>query len=261
MSQCPTSLHKLILIFLLPFIVFSATAQDNNASGIGFSTGYSYWLLRDELQSIRNFGGSTVPVSLSFFRNRSGKSFLIEGSYQKANLSAETSRMTSDMYLAQLNLAFQRKFSRTVPLQVEAGLYLTNQFSSRTYSFNSPFAGQDPFTGEFFTSPAAIVTLDRALGASSHLSWQVQYSPVAYLFSRDHHPIRGFPTLGDVPRGMVLLPDFHDLQSTLQLSEQINPRIAIGFAYRWRYMQYRRGYLFQAANHQLEIGFNIMFKK
>lgn len=261
MSQCPTSLHKLFLIVFLPAIVFSANAQESKESGIGVGTGYSYWFLRDELQSIRNFSGITIPVRLSFFRNHSKKTFLMEGSYQKTNLSADTSPMTAGMHTGQLNVVFQRRISNAGPLEVEAGVFLTNQFSARTYSFNSPFAGQDPFTGEFFTSPAAVLTLGRALGAGSHLSWQIHYSPLAYLFSRDHHPIRGFPTFGDVPRGMVLLPDFHDFQSTLRFSEQINLRVNISFAYRWRYMQYRRGYLFQAANHQLEVGFNIKLDK
>lgn len=257
MSQCPVSFHPLFLIFFLQSVLFSANAQDSNESGIGLGTGYSYWFLHDELQSIRNFTGSTVPVRLSFFRNHSRKTFLMEASYQKADLSATTSKMTSRMYTAQFNLAFQRKISNAGPLEVEAGVFLTNQFSARTYSFNSPFAGQDPFTGEFFASPAALMTLGRALGARSYISWQVQYSPLAYLFSRDYHPIRGFQTFGDVPRGVVLLPDFHDFQSTLRFSEQINPRLNVSLAYRWRYMQYRRGYLFQAANHQLEAGFNI----
>ena len=133
------------------------------------------------------------------------------------------------------------------------GVRLANQLSARTYSFNSPVAGQDPFTGEFFTSPALAVRATKGIKENAALSWQVSYSPLAYLFSRGHHPIRAFQTFGDIPRGVVLVPHFHDFQSVVAFSRNVGERFSMSVNYAWRFVQYNRSYPLQAGNHTLAL--------
>ncbi|WOK04665.1 hypothetical protein [Imperialibacter roseus] len=250
---------KQILVFLLLcFLSFgSLYAQGSPTSmpaRLGVSTGFRSFLIRDELESFRNFSGGAVPVGVTWEKEKGFGEWHLEAAVAMSRLTADNSRLKLKTFVSNMDVQYLTNLSRSKTggrLSVHGGINLVNQASSRTYAFNSPIGGQDPFTGEFFSSPELIVKLRNTIKKGRRLEWSIAWGSMAYLISRDYHPIRGFQRFRDVPKGMVFANNFLDLASSLCYSIPLTDKTILSTAYKWRYLRYERNYPFQMANHEL----------
>lgn len=242
-------------LFLLLTDVAGQSSAEKPARYLGVTTGYRHFLVRDELESFRNFSGGSIPAGLVYVSQRPKTAFQVQTSAVRALLDTENSAMEVDIFVSNIDLSYMwnlpiEKWAKTT---LSGGVRLVNQASARTYFFNSPIGGQDPFTGEFISAPGAVARFTRAMSKRSSISWKMGWSPAAYLISRDFHPIRGFPTFADVPKGFVFLGSFGDVDSEISYSRALGDRWWLTTGYRWRYLYYKRSYSYQLANHELLI--------
>jgi hypothetical protein len=249
---------KHILAFLLicffPFgFMYAQGSSTSMPARLGVSTGFRSFLVRDELESFRNFSGGTVPIGVTWGRERKFSEWHLSGAVAMSKLTADNSRLEVKTFVSNIEVQYLTNLSRlkTDGLSVHGGINWLNQASSRTYSFNSPIGGQDPFTGEFFSSPELVVLIRKNLKKGKRLEWSLTYGQIAYLISRDYHPIRGFQRFRDVPKGMVFANNFVDFASRVCYSMPLTEKVTLSTAYKWRYLRYERNYPFQMANHEL----------
>lgn len=233
-----------------------AQQRPEETTHLGLAVGFRHFLIRDELQSFRNFYGGGVPVGFVLTQRKKLTVFDLNASAVWANLESSRSAMELKTFVSNVDMAYTWELKRKSGTKATwmGGPRLTSQLSARTYDFNSPIGGQDPFTGEFFLAPGGVARVSRALLPKLSLSWQLGWSPLAYLFSRDYHPIRDFQYFGDVPRGVVAANRFSDISSELAGILEAGNRAHLRLSYRWRYLYYRRVYTFQAASHEITVG-------
>jgi hypothetical protein len=238
-------------------------SSDFTPARLGVSTGFRSFLVRDELESFRNFSGGTVPIGVTWGRERKFSEWHLSGAVAMSRLTADNSRLELKTLVSTIDVQYLTSLSgsKTEGVSVHGGINWVNQASSRTYSFNSPIGGQDPFTGEFFSSPELIVQLRSALKKGRRLEWSIAWGPMAYLISRDYHPIRGFQRFRDVPKGVVFANEFVDFHSELCYSTPLNSKVILSTAYKWRYLRYERSYLFQMAHHEFCVSLSWALKK
>lgn len=252
----------LLVCALMGLGLGSALAQDSvKERKLGFRLGYGRLLVRDELESIRNFRGGGIPVSINYSSSNERSSWSIEAAHVNAGMGAKTSAMTMDFLGGALNVQYLRAFSGNAAIAWKYGIGLRNQFVTRTYQFNSPLAGQDPFTGEFFSAPVALIAAAKQWPSGVRLSWRLGCSPMAYLISRDFHPIRGFQRFSDIPRGFEGTPSFFEADSELRLRLNLGEDAEFLAIYSWRYLQYSRSYVYRAAMQYFGIGINVTLSK
>ncbi|CAD5278731.1 MULTISPECIES: hypothetical protein [unclassified Imperialibacter] len=243
-----------LLLCLLPF--GSADAQGSTGvmpARLSVSTGFRSFLIRDELESFRNFSGWGIPVGVSWDKESKFGEWHLAAAAAMAKLTADNSRLEVKTFVSNVDVQYLTNLSRskTDGLSVHGGVSWVNQASSRTYAFNSPIGGQDPFTGEFFSAPELMLQLRNVFKKGRRLEWNIAWGPMAFLISRDYHPIRGFQRFRDVPKGMVVANNFVDLTSRVCYSMQLTGKVTLSTAYKWRYLRYERNYPFQMANHEL----------
>ena len=251
-------IKQILAVLLLCFLPFgSMYAQGSSPSmpaRLGVSTGFRSFLIRDELESFRNFSGGAVPVGVTWEKEKGFGEWRLEAAVAMSRLTADNSRLKLKTFVSNMDVQYLTNLSRSKAggrLSVHGGINLVNQASFRTYAFNSPIGGQDPFTGEFFSSPEIVVLLRNDLKKAKRLEWSISYGAMAYLISRDYHPIRGFQRFRDVPKGMVFANNFLDLASSVCYSIPLTDKAILSTAYKWRYLLYERNYPFQMANHEL----------
>ena len=242
-------------LFLLVTDLAGQSIAEKPARYFGLTSGYRNFLVREELESFRNFSGGSIPAGLFYLREKQGTVFEVQASAVRAMLDNDNSAMEMDIFVSNVDLAYMwdlavEKWNNTT---LYGGVKLVNQASARTYFFNSPIGGQNPFSGEFISAPGAVARFTRAITRRSSISWKIGWSPMAYLISRDFHPIRGFQTFGDVPKGIVFSGSFSDVDSELNYSLALGDQWWLATGYRWRYLYYKRSYSYQLANHELMI--------
>lgn len=242
-------------LFLLVTDLAGQSSAEKPARYLGVTSGYRHFLVRDELESFRNFSGGSIPAGLAYVSQKPGTDFEVQASAVRAMLDTDNSAMEMDIFVSNIDLTYMWDLAdeKWANATLFGGVRLVNQASARTYFFNSPIGGQNPFTGEFISAPGAVVRFNRVINRRSSLGWKIGWSPIAYLISRDYHPIRGFQTFGDVPKGLVFAGSFSDVDSELNYSLALGDRWWLATGYRWRYLYYKRSYSYQLANHELMI--------
>ncbi len=227
----------------------------------GMSSGYRQVVLRDELESFRNFSGGGIPLELSYSSDRPDGSLGIDAMAFRANLSAKNSLLTVNSFVAQINgsYLFKVKPNSRGNIGVRFGVSLLNQASLRTYFFNTIIGGQDPFNYEIFTSPGALLNVEKKLKAAGKFSWKLGFYPAALIMSRDFHPIRNFESIADVPKAVLLTNRYQQIVSELSYRRSITERWSCALSYQWNYLAYRRSYVFQSGSH--EIGLALLYSK
>lgn len=254
-------------ISVLSFFCFLSHTQVFSQSGhvtsrtYAVSSGYRHIVLRDELESFRNFSGGGIPFGFSYSDERPGGSLGIDMTAFRANLTAKNSLLTVNSFVGQINgsYLFKRKANTDRKSSVKFGVSWLNQASSRTYFFNTSIGGQNPFSGEIFSSPGALIKVDRTWMAAGQFSWKLGFYPVALIMSRDFHPIRNFESFADIPKAMLLTNRYQQLVSKLSYQRSINERWRLALSYQWTYLAYRRSYIFQSGGH--EIGLALLYHK
>jgi hypothetical protein len=234
---------------------FAQEGADSVERRYGLSLGVRSFLIHDELESFRNFSGMGVPVALSIGENHLKKEWAVNGSFGWARLQADPSRLVVSAFTSSVDFLYLVSFTRdeNASLTFHGGVNWINQLSTRTYNFNSTIGGQNPFTGEFFSSPELTLHLRKKLREGRQLDTRLGSGLFAYLISRDYHPIRGYQRFRDVPKELVFTDRFFDLRSEVSFTRPVGTHARLSVAYKWRYLQYRRSYVFQMGNQEIAV--------
>jgi len=255
------SISVLSLFCLLSHTQVFSQKGDIAGRTYGISSGYRRVVLRDELESFRIFSGGGIPLGISYSSDRPGGILGIDAMAFRASLSAKNSLLTVDSFVGQINgsYLFTRKANSKKDIGVRFGVSWLNQASLRTYFFNTIIGGQDPFNYEIFSSPGALLNIDKKFIEAGKFSWRLSFYPAALIMSRDFHPIRNFESIADVPKALLLTNRYQQIVSKLSYRRPITERWSWALSYQWTYMAYRRSYLFQSGSH--EIGMALFFSK
>ncbi len=230
-------------------------SADSSSLKYGISLGYKSFLVRDELESFRNFSGGSIPIGLSYQKQKAYSAFGINASFAWATLASANSSIEVKTFVSSLDLSYFINLSKSQwkRFSIEGGAHWINQASSRTYDFNSIVGGQDPFTGEIVSAPELALRFVKQMGSSTRLTAGMFWGPLAYLISRDYHPIRGFQSFAQVPKGFVSVGNFIDISSFVTYELALRETFEMAIGYKWRYLEYERSYPFQMGNQEITL--------
>jgi len=250
-----------VLLFLLILLPLLPAQEKLKRNEIRLQSGWSRFLVRDELQSIFAYRGSSAPVSLTYRRNNPRLRHGVQLFFNTVDLNNEVSSAAVDGLL----LFIEPRLQWSLPSESRFHFWLGGAWKNQVFirDFDYRISGPDFSTtagevsGEGFSSLHLLGNADYTLAERHLFGLELKLGLLSYLISRDYNP-QWLPSVWELDT-FVGPGQYWEVENRLYYQFALSERFDLRFTYIFHYYQYRRSVKTQVANQQLLAGVGFKF--
>lgn len=249
------------LLFLMGFHFLLSAQEIEKRNEILLQSGWSRFQVRDELQSIFTYRGSSAPLSLTYRRTNPRLRHGVQLFFNTVNMDNEVSSATVDGLFLFIEPRLQWWVSSESKFHFWLGGAWKNQVFIRNFDYRitgpdfNTTAGE--VSGEGLSSLHLLGNADYTLAARHLLGYELKLGLLSYLISRDYNP-QWLPSFWELDT-FVGPGQYWEVENRFYYQFALSPRFDLRLTYLFHYYQYRRSVKTQVANHQLLAGVGFKF--